>query len=151
MPERLRGWTRNPLGSARRGSNPLGVVVAVTDRVTWRQREPVGRPWLHEHRHKMCTSAQHADDTVPERLRGWTRNPLGSARRGSNPLGVALCRPRCNPFSCPHRGAHRNQHLGPIPLGPRQWQIMSSGVEWERAGTLSIPQKSVATLQRLGT
>ena len=63
---------------------------AVTDRVTWRQREPVGRPWLHEHRHKMCTSAQHADDTVPERLRGWTRNPLGSARRGSNPLGVAI-------------------------------------------------------------
>lgn len=29
-------------------------------------------------------------DTVSERLRRWTRNPLGSARRGSNPLGVAL-------------------------------------------------------------
>ena len=28
-------------------------------------------------------------DTVSERLRRWTRNPLGSARRGSNPLGVA--------------------------------------------------------------
>ena len=27
-------------------------------------------------------------DTVSERLRRWTRNPLGSARRGSNPLGV---------------------------------------------------------------
>ena len=26
MSERLRRWTRNPLGSARRGSNPLGVV-----------------------------------------------------------------------------------------------------------------------------
>ena len=29
-------------------------------------------------------------DTVSEWLRRWTRNPLGSARRGSNPLGVAL-------------------------------------------------------------
>ena len=29
-------------------------------------------------------------DTVSERLRRWTRNPLGSARRGSNLLGVAL-------------------------------------------------------------
>jgi hypothetical protein len=27
-------------------------------------------------------------DTVSEWLRRWTRNPLGSARRGSNPLGV---------------------------------------------------------------
>ena len=26
---------------------------------------------------------------MSERLRRWTRNPLGSARRGSNPLGVA--------------------------------------------------------------
>ena len=29
-------------------------------------------------------------DTVSERLRRWTRNPLGSARRGSNPLGVVF-------------------------------------------------------------
>jgi hypothetical protein len=29
-----------------------------------------------------------SSDTVSERLRRWTRNPLGSARRGSNPLGV---------------------------------------------------------------
>ena len=32
-------------------------------------------------------------DTVSEWLRRWTRNPLGSARRGSNPLGVALSKP----------------------------------------------------------
>ena len=31
-------------------------------------------------------------DTVSEWLRRWTRNPLGSARRGSNPLGVAHLR-----------------------------------------------------------
>ena len=31
-----------------------------------------------------------AKDTVSEWLRRWTRNPLGSARRGSNPLGVVL-------------------------------------------------------------
>ena len=29
-------------------------------------------------------------DTVSEWFRRWTRNPLGSARRGSNPLGVAF-------------------------------------------------------------
>ena len=29
-------------------------------------------------------------DSVSERLRRWTRNPLGSARRGSNPLAVVL-------------------------------------------------------------
>ena len=27
---------------------------------------------------------------MSEWLRRWTRNPLGSARRGSNPLGVAF-------------------------------------------------------------
>ena len=29
-----------------------------------------------------------ASDSLSERLRRWTRNPLGSARRGSNPLAV---------------------------------------------------------------
>jgi hypothetical protein len=33
---------------------------------------------------------KQTDDSVSERLRRWTRNPLGSARRGSNPLAVAL-------------------------------------------------------------
>ena len=31
-----------------------------------------------------------ACDSVSERLRRWARNPLGSARRGSNPLAVAM-------------------------------------------------------------
>ena len=31
-----------------------------------------------------------ACDSVSERLRRWTRNPLGSARRGSNPLAVVF-------------------------------------------------------------
>ena len=35
----------------------------------------------------------YAYDSVSERLRRWTRNPLGSARRGSNPLGVVLLPP----------------------------------------------------------
>ena len=37
---------------------------------------------------------ESAVDTVSEWLRRWTRNPLGSARRGSNPLGVAFSVPR---------------------------------------------------------
>ena len=46
--------------------------------------------------------AHATTDTVSERLRRWTRNPLGSARRGSNPLGVdilflhLLCRLSCH-------------------------------------------------------
>ena len=32
----------------------------------------------------------HGRYSALERLRRWTRNPLGSARRGSNPLAVAL-------------------------------------------------------------
>ena len=40
-----------------------------------------------------CLFFHTADqDTVSERLRRWTRNPLGSVRRGSNPLGVASLR-----------------------------------------------------------
>ena len=39
-------------------------------------------------------------DTVPERLRRWTRNPLGSARRGSNPLGVDLLLSRWEQCAC---------------------------------------------------
>ena len=35
-------------------------------------------------------------DTVSEWLRRWTRNPLGSARRGSNPLGVVVPKPERN-------------------------------------------------------
>ena len=35
-------------------------------------------------------AAIQRQDTVSERLRRWTRNPLGSARRGSNPLGVVM-------------------------------------------------------------
>ena len=38
--------------------------------------------------HNRTTSSGCLQDTVSERLRRWTRNPLGSARRGSNPLGV---------------------------------------------------------------
>ncbi len=37
---------------------------------------------------RLCRLFLSKHDTVSEWLRRWTRNPLGSARRGSNPLGV---------------------------------------------------------------
>ena len=41
---------------------------------------------------RICTLHRvTSHDTMSERLRRWTRNPLGSARKGSNPLGVAFC------------------------------------------------------------
>ena len=47
----------------------------------------------HTHDGILTSLAPRRHDTVSERLRRWTRNPLGSARRGSNPLGVVcnLC------------------------------------------------------------
>ena len=44
-------------------------------------------------------------DTVSEWLRRWTRNPLGSARRGSNPLGVDVAAPVPQ-----HVGVISNEH-----------------------------------------
>ena len=46
----------------------------------WREAVFVGRTDSRRY------EDQH--DSVSERLRRWTRNPLGSARRGSNPLAV---------------------------------------------------------------
>ena len=39
---------------------------------------------------KECIYLYPGTDTLSEWLRRWTRNPLGSARKGLNPLGVAL-------------------------------------------------------------
>ena len=68
--------------------------------------------------HSYC-SGLHAStmrffhDTVSEWLRRWTKNPLGSARRGSNPLGVVLyiAAPILkvaydNALCCIHRSVH---------------------------------------------
>ena len=152
MSEWLRRWTRNPLGSARRGSNPLGVgnvvclrlaccmledhwtiaidVTACTIAITivsnmyitfiyiWcacSKRIAASHTWfaiiVSMHIGQVCNdvfgrkiiavvcfdfwnvafdlnSKFDAEDTVSEWLRRWTRNPLGSARRGSNPLAV---------------------------------------------------------------
>ena len=38
----------------------------------------------------VAKQGQMQQDTLSEWLRRWTRNPLGSARKGSNLLGVAL-------------------------------------------------------------
>ena len=53
-------------------------------------------------------------DTVSEWLRRWTRNPLGSARRGSNPLGVGSVCVRVSLIlvsSC-----RRSRHLAAQPV-----------------------------------
>ena len=50
-------------------------------------------------------------DSVSERLRRWTRNPLGSARRGSNPLAVVL---RSNHHAFGQKELLREFNLGPL-------------------------------------
>ena len=54
-------------------------------------------------------------DTVSERLRRWTRNPLGSARRGSNPLGVAFLLVHVNVWRRSPNGPSLNR-LRPLSL-----------------------------------
>ena len=45
--------------------------------------------WANAHTQKNLHFQNSKHDSVSEWLRRWTRNPLGSARRGSNPLAVA--------------------------------------------------------------
>ena len=59
----------------------------------------ISKKGAHTIRAVFCGAIQ---DSVSERLRRWTRNPLGSARRGSNPLAVekeflCACRSVCAP------------------------------------------------------
>ena len=58
-------------------SSNLATVILDVDSVDWCYSQPLSRCIAHT-------------DTVSEWLRRWTRNPLGSARRGSNPLGVGI-------------------------------------------------------------
>ena len=57
-------------------------------------------------------------DTVSKRLRRWTRNPLGSARRGSNPLAVVSVPPELDlaSYTChkPKRAADGSRIAGKV-------------------------------------
>ena len=74
-------------------------------------------------------------DTVSEPRR-WTRNPLGSARRGSNPLGVVTpwtvkkTRKRCNAL-CASRPTVRTSSVRP-PLPPTHPSAASSFIPMRR-------------------
>jgi hypothetical protein len=73
----------------------------------------------------VCCGRGCGHDTVSERLRRWTRNPLGSARRGSNPLGVVLWLLVVDGFAA-----------GVLCKWPRQSSNLQSPVPW--ADALSI-------------
>ena len=73
-------------------------------------------------------------DTVSERLRRWTRNPLGSARGGSNPLGVV-----CDPATCTRIGSFGKGGTGPHIKNDRTCKTAAPGVE----PGLSQPQRDV--------
>ena len=99
-------------------------------------------------------------DTVSEWLRRWTRNPLGSARRGSNPLavgcakqpqgnkgrvqdGIAWERLKCSrgescwcPDGTSTPGAWR--HAGVRSLLPGKWQRLYSSVVQRQTCKLEV-------------
>ena len=70
------------------------------------------------HNKKRKNKEGASNDTVSERLRRWTRNPLGSARRGSNPLGVAFAA---------QGGVHNKR------------QMRTLDVRWKQSGMVSHP------------
>ena len=74
-PSGLRRWLKAPFRKGV-GSNPTAVTF-------FSSRSQV---------RALVPGPRKKHDTVSERLRRWTRNPLGSARRGSNPLGVVSSR-----------------------------------------------------------
>ena len=68
-------------------------------------------------------------DTVSERLRRWTRNRLGSARRGSNPLGVV-----CLFIAAPVHVADSLWITHSVYLGSRAWQ---QAIHFRRGGSIA--------------
>ena len=77
--EWLRRWTRNPLGSARTGSNPVGSEMFYNWSIF------IIRP-LETMDLIMDIACIIPAAVVAEWLRRWTWNPLGYARTGSNPV-----------------------------------------------------------------
>jgi hypothetical protein len=61
-----------------------------------------------------------ASDTVSEWLRRWTRNPLGFARRGSNPLGVGFVLVWSEYPKALHGTAHWADRAAIAQLGERE-------------------------------
>ena len=84
--EWLRRWTRNPLGSARAGSNPADCACFALSDPVYVSNTCADFRGIHPLTvRQLCTTVCTA--VVAEWLRRWTRNPLGSARTGSNPVG----------------------------------------------------------------
>ena len=84
--------------------------------------------------------AMSFNDTVSEWLRRWTRNPLGSAREGSNPFGVAFSRrvvAQPDAAESSRRGRKsRNTTVWPSGLR-RQTQVLVEQSAWVRTPQLS--------------
>ena len=79
----LRGEAPYPLGhTSNCCSLSEAIITCASPECVARVRRCFMFPWILN-----ALSLDH--DSVSERLRRWTRNPLGSARRGSNPLAVA--------------------------------------------------------------
>jgi hypothetical protein len=90
------------------------------------ESRPIALPFQHEFARRKPTNLRLArrlpvSDTVSEWLRRWTRNPLGFARRGSNPLGVgfrsALCGSNVPRFSPNPSGTKTLNPKLPLLLG----------------------------------
>ena len=79
------------------------------------------------------------NDTVSEWLRRWTRNPLGSAREGSNPFGVASCYCSCCLFIKRRRQCAHSRTTTVWPSGlRRQTQVLVEKSAWVRTPQLSL-------------
>jgi hypothetical protein len=93
--ERLSRWTRNPLGSARRGSNPLGVVFADPKSV-WAVLEgrhwcQFAKRWLYLSWWKRIEAKNHGAQHFKVSTQGWR----SASRHWHSRLPLSLKRPAC--------------------------------------------------------
>ena len=87
-----------------------------------------------------CLPKASAHDSVSERLRRWTRNPLGSARRGSNPLAVDFT---STPFGVRMQWCHLRAECNAVAPAASLQQFSS------RHSSLSLSPSPVASLPLL--
>ena len=71
-----------------------------------------------------------AEDTVFEWLRRWSRNPLGSAHRSSNPLGVDVC--ACCLCPWPNKVSGLEEAVGHQPPAHAHNFSCLAGVVWAK-------------------
>ena len=93
-------------------------------------------------------STRRASDSVSEWLRRWTRNPLGSARRGSNPLAVVFLfsDPR---FSAMSTSDSNKMRMPGVEPGSQAWEACMMPLHYMRSASKSPAFRATILYRKL--